>query len=245
MSKEVRVFNLKLSTRSMNESIGWIKSRIKTKKGGLVFCCTLNEARMYNENFLIEKIIDEADLRTSDGMPLVWGLRLKTGTGERVYGPDLMINIFNSDKAKKLKHFFLGSTVKNLKNIQNRLVKEYRYKPKSIEFYSPEFKQKFNAHDYQSIEKVVKKFKPDIVWVGMGAEKQLIIANKLSKTIKETVWITVGAAFDYLAGTKKQCPILIRSIGFEWLYRWILEPKRLTKRYFKILQFLYSRVDLK
>ena len=229
----------------MSESVGWIKNRVKTKKGATIYCCTLNEARMYSDNNTTKKIIDEADLRTADGMPLVWGIRLKTGSGERVYGPDLMKNIFINDKARELKHFFLGSTSKDLEKIQTRLVKEYRYNPKSIEIYSPNFKQKFSEHDYQNFEKAINKFKPDIVWIGMGAEKQLIVANKLSKMIKKTVWITVGAAFGYLAGTKKQCPKPIRNIGLEWLYRWLMEPRRLTNRYWKVLHFISRNINKK
>jgi len=241
VSKEVRVFNLKLSTRNMSETIRWIKNRIKINKGAIIYCCTLNEARMHDNYVLVKKIINEADLRTADGMPLVWGLRLKTGIGERVYGPDLMKNIFINDKTKVIKHFFLGGTNDTLVKIKKRLVSEYKYKQVNIGYFSPQFKQKFSQSDYLNFKQIIKTFNPDIVWVGMGSEKQLIVTDQLSKMVNRVVWITVGAAFDYLAGTKKQCPKLIRNMGLEWLYRWLMEPRRLTNRYWKVLRFIISR----
>ncbi len=229
----------------MGESVWWIKNRVETKKGAVVYCATLNEAKMYKDDDKIKKMLDEADLITADGMPLVWGIRLKTGMGERVYGPDLMKKIFMDDKDRRWKHFFLGSTRENLEKIRVRLVGEYGYKSKNIGSYSPEFKRRFNQDNYKKIKKIIEKFKPDIVWVGMGAEKQIVVANRLNKMIKGVVWITVGAAFDFLAGSKKQCPKLIRSLGFEWLFRLINEPGRLGKRYWKVFYFVGRNIFLR
>jgi N-acetylglucosaminyldiphosphoundecaprenol N-acetyl-beta-D-mannosaminyltransferase len=72
-------------------------------------------------------------------------------------------------------------------------------------------------------------------------EKQILLADKLKKRLDSGVILTVGAAFDFLAGIKKQCPVVIRNIGGEWLFRWLSEPRRLSKRYFKILKFYISQ----
>jgi N-acetylglucosaminyldiphosphoundecaprenol N-acetyl-beta-D-mannosaminyltransferase len=47
------------------------------------------------------------------------------------------------------------------------------------------------------------------------------------------VMIGVGAAFDFLAGTKPQAPRWMREMGMEWCFRLIMEPRRLWKRYLK------------
>ena len=238
MINSVKLFNLEISTRSMSDTIHSIKNRTKIKKGTVVFCCTLNEARMYSEDNQVKRIIDSANLRTPDGMPLVWGMRFKIGHGKRVYGPDLMENIFLQDKDKQLRHFFLGSTTENLTKIREKLINEYEYKSKNLGLHSPKFKSKLNQRDYSQLQKIIKQFNPDIVWVGMGSRKQLVVANQLSKRVQGVTWITVGAAFDFFAKTKRQAPKFIRNLGAEWLFRWIMEPRRLTRRYYNILQFL-------
>ena len=81
----------------------------------------------------------------------------------------------------------------------------------------------------------------NIVWIGMGGAKQIFLADALKKRTKGKVFVTVGAAFDFLTGNKRQAPILIQKIGLEWLFRLISEPKRLTPRYLKIIKFMLTK----
>jgi len=80
----------------------------------------------------------------------------------------------------------------------------------------------------------------DILWVGLGSPKQDIWMYEHRDKLSVPVMIGVGAAFDFISGTKKQAPKLVQKIGMEWLFRLISEPKRLWKRYFfGNAQFLY------
>jgi len=74
----------------------------------------------------------------------------------------------------------------------------------------------------------------------MPKQEQLI--NLLQNL--EIVKIGVGAVFEWVAGTKKQAPLVMQNIGLEWLYRLLSEPKRLWKRYF--YDFIYlTRIAFK
>jgi len=235
--KMINLFGLKVDIVGLNEVVGWI---LKRKGGGKIYCCTLNEAVMASENKSFEKIIGKGDLLTADGMPLVWLMRKMKGKGERVYGPELMEEVFKADVNHKMRHFFLGSTEKNIKNIKKRLVGGYGYDEEDIKGFAPVFSDKFSRSNYLEMEKEIKNFGADIVWVGMGAEKQIIIANQLSRTIKNTIWVTVGAAFDFFSGSKRQAPKWLRNGGGEWLFRLGCEPRRVGGRYLKILRFLFK-----
>lgn len=242
LKKEVSLFGIKISQLGLRETVDLVIESAFKRSELKVYCCTLNDLVAANEDKKIGKMLKRGDLRTADGMPLVWTLRRKTGKGERVYGPDLMEKIFLSDKQRKLKHFFLGSTNENLEKIQKRLVREFEYKPENLGSYSPDFKKNFNQSDFEKYAGVIKIHQPNIVWVGTGAEKQIEMSDRLSRMVKGVVWVTVGAAFDFFAGTKKQAPVWIQRTGGEWFFRLATEPKRLGPRYLKILIFLGKKL---
>jgi N-acetylglucosaminyldiphosphoundecaprenol N-acetyl-beta-D-mannosaminyltransferase len=72
---------------------------------------------------------------------------------------------------------------------------------------------------------------PDIVWVGLSTPKQEYWMDNHIGLINAPIMIGVGAAFDFLAGTKRQAPVWMQQNGFEWLFRLCVEPRRLWRRY--------------
>jgi N-acetylglucosaminyldiphosphoundecaprenol N-acetyl-beta-D-mannosaminyltransferase len=219
---------------SLEETLKEILRRIKDEKGGKIYCCTLNEVVMASENMEFKKILSRGDILTPDGMPLVWGMRNKGFSGaQRVYGPDLLEKFLKLSKKEKIKSLFIGD-----KKNQNYFLKfgEYLVVP---------YKDKFNKNDLDKMKKFVEKSSAKLVWVALGAEKQIYVSDNLSKKLPNKVFVTVGAAFDFLSGIKKQAPVWMRNRGLEWLFRLINEPKRLWRRYFKIGYFLLSRMSNK
>ena len=216
-----------INNLGMQGTIDWILK----SKSGVVLCCTLNEIMMAEEDSEFKKMLSSADILTPDGMPLVWWLRWKTGKGERVYGPELLesfIKLQSTNFNKKMM-MFVG-------NEKNR-----KYFLKYGEYMVMPMRERFTKNDYDKLEMEIKKSKVKIVWLGLGSRKQVEVAIELKKRGVKKVIVTVGAAFDFLSGNKSQAPKLIRQIGGEWLYRLIKEPKRLGKRYLKIVFFLISR----
>jgi N-acetylglucosaminyldiphosphoundecaprenol N-acetyl-beta-D-mannosaminyltransferase len=71
-----------------------------------------------------------------------------------------------------------------------------------------------------------------ILFVGLGCPKQEIWMYRQRGRIP-AVMVGVGAAFDYLAGTKRQAPPALRRLGLEWLFRLATEPRRLWRRYLR------------
>jgi len=96
--------------------------------------------------------------------------------------------------------------------------------------YSPPFRELTEKED-KAVVDMINKASPDVLWVGLGCPKQQLWMYEHKDKLNASVMVGVGAAFDFLAGTKPQAPRWIRDNGFEWLFRLFTEPKRLWRRY--------------
>lgn len=222
--KKIKLFGLPISNRGLKETIKWIFER---KLGGNVYCCTLNEVVEADENNNFKKILSGGDILTADGMPLVWEMRRKMKRGERVYGPDLMKEFLETNRKKiAIKQLFIGGK------------ENEKYFSKYGKYLVLPYKDVFEKSDYKEMVGEIIKSKAKVVWIGLGAKKQIIMADELRKRLPNIVYITVGAAFDFLSENKKQSPKWLRNIGGEWMFRLFYEPKRLGGRYLKCAIFL-------
>ncbi len=187
----------------------------------------------------LRRIHNEAGLVTPDGLPLVWLLKL-AGYGHvgRVYGPDLMLKVFETSRDRGYKHFMYGSTEVVLTRLRENL--EQRFPGLSIVgSYAPPFRALAPEEDEQDA-KLINDSGADIVWVGLGTPKQEFWMAKQRDRLHAPVMIGVGAAFDFHAGAKHQAPKFIQRSGFEWLFRLATEPRRLWRRYLKtVLYFVF------
>ena len=96
--------------------------------------------------------------------------------------------------------------------------------------YAPLFRPPHAQEDEGVIEQI-NRLSPDILWVGLGSPKQDYWMYEHRQKLNVPVIIGVGAAFDFIAGTKKQAPKWMRQSGLEWLFRLCCEPQRLWRRY--------------
>jgi N-acetylglucosaminyldiphosphoundecaprenol N-acetyl-beta-D-mannosaminyltransferase len=178
----------------------------------------------------LRKIHNRAGLVTPDGMPLVWLCRLK-GYQQvaRVYGPDLMQAVCEQSLEKGYRNYFYGSGKGTSDLLREKLIARYPGL-QVVGTYSPPFHALTPEEDRQIVNEI-NASQPDILWVGLGTPKQeLWMAAHLGK-VDASLMIGVGAAFDFLAGIKKQAPPWMRRSGLEWFFRLLTEPGRLWKRY--------------
>jgi len=105
--------------------------------------------------------------------------------------------------------------------------------------YSPPIKPMGFNEDSQILEHI-RALKPDIVWIGLSTPKQEVWMHMHMHKIGCGIGVGIGAAFDLLSGTTRRAPRWIQRSGFEWLFRLIVEPRRLYKRYFFVIpRFAY------
>jgi N-acetylglucosaminyldiphosphoundecaprenol N-acetyl-beta-D-mannosaminyltransferase len=174
-------------------------------------------------------IMEAADLVTPDGMPLVWGLRLLgMDTATRVYGPDLTPVVCQLAAERGVPVGFYGGSEDVLEELTAKLKLRF---PELIVAYraSPPFRPLTRDEERRTVEDLDRSG-ARIVFVGLGAPKQerWMAAHKGEV---HAVMLGVGAAFDFLAGRKRQAPRLVQRLGLEWLHRLVHEPRRLWRRY--------------
>ena len=202
---------------------------------GKLLINTIN-AHSYN-TALKDKIFAEALIKGNalipDGISIVkackW-LKAKSQPQERIAGWDLFEFEMNRLNQKGGKCFFMGSSEKVLNLIKRRASVDY---PNiQIETYSPPYKLEFSEEDNKKIIDAINQADPDLLWIGMTAPKQ----EKWTYTHWNELNIhchvgTIGAVFDFFAGTVERAPLWWQEHGLEWLYRLIKEPKRMWRRY--------------
>lgn len=174
-------------------------------------------------------VVNNADMVTPDGMPLVWLMRLKgVHQQQRVYGPTLMLHVLEICEKESIPIGLLGSTPDVLELLRKKLI--IKYPQLKINYsYSPPF----GDLSEDANDRIVTNFNGSgskILFIGLGCPKQEIWMSKNKGRIK-AVMIGVGAAFDFNAGVKRQSPPFLQKIGLEWLFRLFHEPGRLWKRY--------------
>jgi N-acetylglucosaminyldiphosphoundecaprenol N-acetyl-beta-D-mannosaminyltransferase len=194
-----------------------------------VCVATVNNVIEAYDNPEYGAIMEAADLITPDGMPLVWGLRLlRVGTATRVYGPDLTPIVCQLAAEQGVPVGFYGGSQDLLDELTAKLQRRF---PELIVSYraSPPFRSLTPDEERSTVEEFGRSG-ARILFVGLGTPKQerWMAAHKHEV---RAVMLGVGAAFDFLAGRKRQAPRLVQRLGLEWLYRLVHEPRRLWRRY--------------
>jgi N-acetylglucosaminyldiphosphoundecaprenol N-acetyl-beta-D-mannosaminyltransferase len=203
------------------------------REGASKYVCiaTVNNVMESYGSAEFRSVMNGADLVTPDGMPLVWGLRLlghKTAT--RVYGPDLTEILLERAASESLPVGFYGGSTHVLQRLLDAVTERF---PKLAVTYqlSPPFRPLTPEEDDQVVD-TINRSGARILFIGLSTPKQERWMAAHKGRI-QAVMVGVGAAFDFLSGTKLQAPRWMMRIGMEWFFRLVTEPRRLWKRYLK------------
>jgi N-acetylglucosaminyldiphosphoundecaprenol N-acetyl-beta-D-mannosaminyltransferase len=176
-----------------------------------------------------------AGMVVPDGMPLVFMARRLGFPGtSRVYGPDLMRRLTEISATKGYRQFYYGGPP----GLAERLATTLRASHPRLQVagtLSPPFQSIDDEGESEREIEFINSTRPDIVWVGLSTPKQELWMSANRRRLHASVLIGVGAAFDFLAGTKRQAPGWMQQSGLEWSYRLASEPRRLWKRYARVV----------
>jgi N-acetylglucosaminyldiphosphoundecaprenol N-acetyl-beta-D-mannosaminyltransferase len=200
--------------------LDWARAR----ESRYVCCATVNNIITSRDSADYAAVMAQADLVTSDGMPLVWTLRaLGLRQATRVYGPDLTPLVMEAAAQERIPVALYGGTPQVLARLQQRFDIAYAE--------APPFRPATLDEDQQTIQRIVDSG-ARIVFVGLGSPKQDRWMHAHRGRVP-AVMLGVGAAFDFLAGVKPQAPRWMQDGGLEWAFRLATEPRRLWSRYLK------------
>ena len=125
---------------------------------------------------------------------------------------------------------FMGSSQKVLDLVVKRAAEVYPHL--KIVTYSPPYKPEFSEEDNKAIIDAINAVNPDLLWIGMTAPKQEKWTYSHWNELNIHCHVgTIGAVFDFFAGTVERAPMWWQRHGLEWLYRLLKEPKRMWRRY--------------
>ena len=211
------------------------KQELRNLPDGKLLINTIN-AHSYNtalKDSVFAEALQKGDALIPDGISIIkatkW-LKAKSRPNERIAGWDLFEYEMNRLNQKGGKCFFMGSSEKVLSLIKEKA--KLVYPNIIVETYSPPYKPEFNDEDNKKIIDVINQANPDLLWIGMTAPKQEKWTYSHWNELDIHCHVgTIGAVFDFFAGTVKRAPIWWQEHGLEWLYRLIKEPKRMWKRY--------------
>lgn len=171
----------------------------------------------------------------ADGRPVVWAAAriyhesdAGAGAWEQVCGPDVMPAILQRSEATAVTHYFLGGTDETLAALVAEVGRRWP-RARVAGWESPPFRPLTEAEQDSQVRRI-RDSGASIVWVGLGTPKQDWEVVRLAERLP-VVAVAVGAAFDFIAGTKPEAPGWVRRNGLEWGFRWVSEPRRLTRRY--------------
>ena len=200
----------------------------------------------------------QGDYLVPDGASIVkackW-LKAKSQPRERIAGWDLFefeMSHLNSkmkecknEKMKKGKVMFLGSSEKVLSLICERTAVDYPNL--EIVTYSPPYKPEFSEEDNRAMIQAINDADPDLLWIGMTAPKQEKWTYRHWNELNIHCHCgTIGAVFDFYAGTVKRAPLWWQKHSLEWLYRLLMEPRRMWRRYIigntKFLYYIFKEL---
>ncbi len=176
------------------------------------------------------KALISSDILLPDGISVVFAKRLLNNKRlKKIAGADLFF--YEMEKLNKTggKCFFLGSSEGTLSLIKSRAEKEFPLV--KVSGYSPPYVESFSESDNQKMLAVVNDFQPDVLFIGMTAPKQEKWAFENFEQLNAQHICSIGAVFDFYAGTVKRAPRRMINLGLEWFYRLLCEPRRLWRRY--------------
>lgn len=224
------LFGIKYSATNYNEITDILTEHAKKKDSvGLTALAVHGLIECYYSEELRTKV-NKINYIVPDGQPVKWALNLfhNANLKDRVYGPNVTLNLLESANKEKLSVYFYGST----ENTLQAFIENVKTKFSDITiagFHIDRFREATAEEDIADIEKI-NQSGAHIVLVGRGCPRQeKWVSDHLGKI--DAVMLAVGAAFDFHAGKLKQAPSWMQKRGLEWLFRLIQEPKRLWKRY--------------
>lgn len=207
-------------------------TRASGQGGCAVHFCNAYNVALARSDPEYARLLARADIVFSDGVPITWvGRRAYpelAGNWQRVYGPDVMRMVLDRSGPDGPRHYLLGGTPQTLTELEIRIAARH---PEAVVAgaESPPFRHATES-ELRDRDQRIRESGASIVWVGLGTPRQDAEVRRLADSLPVTA-MAVGAAFDFLAGTKPQAPAWLQRAGLEWAFRLGSEPRRLGRRY--------------
>ncbi|OUL22564.1 WecB/TagA/CpsF family glycosyltransferase [Nostoc sp. 106C] len=228
----INICGVEIDKYTFNEVVNQIVNHALSK-GKPEYVVTPNAMHILSlqKDVYFREIYRQAFLVVPDGVSLLWAAKfLQTPLKDRVNGTDLFEKLCAIAAEKGLRVFLLGGRPGAAEQAKQKL--KARHPNLSIVgTYCPPYGFEYQPEELESINSKIKAASPDILFVGLGAPKQeKWIANNYLE-LQVPISIGIGVSFELVADMVRRAPVWMQKAGLEWLFRLIVEPSRLWKRY--------------
>lgn len=231
-----RIDGTRLNILDEGEAVLRITARAASGHGGTVFTLNLDHLVKLDRDPAFRAAYERATYVTADGAPVVLMAREKGVAVERVTGADLVVPLCRAAALAGLPVYLFGTTDQALDRAAEAL-REAAPGLAVAGMESPPFGFDPAGSYARDAAERIEGSGARICFVALGAPKQELFANAAMCRSGSVVYVCIGAALDFLAGTQRRAPAVLRRYGLEWAWRLASQPKRMTKRY--VLSALY------
>ena len=226
--ERIIIGDLPLDRVTLEGALDEMDRLVRAGQGGTVFTPNVDHVVLSKHNPRFRAAYASASLSLVDGTPVLWAARLLgQPLPAKISGSDLVLPLMERAAQKGHRVYFLGGdpgVAERAKAVLERRfpalqvvgIDDARIHVDSIE---------------KDVLQRIRDAKPDLVLVALGAPKQEIFSNEQRETLKPAVLLGIGASLDFIAGSRRRAPGWVSSVGLEWLYRLVQEPRRLAGRY--------------
>lgn len=220
---------VRIGRRTLEELMHAVALAMESRVGTYTFACANPHSLVvaqHDEEF--RNALNRTSAVVADGIGCrIAATLLRRDIGPRITGHDFFVSAMRFASIKRARIFFFGASSPTIEALLRKC--EHNFPGAVCSGLDPPFGEWTPAADDSYVDHI-KRFRPDILWVGMTAPKQEKWVDANAPRLEVPVVGSIGAVFDYYAGTVRRAPPWVCRLGAEWLFRLAGEPRRLWRR---------------
>ena len=204
---------------------------VANRRGGLtgkVFFTNVHTIHLARKESSFMQIVNGGDLVLADGSGLkLAGRLLNKPILENLNGTDFVPAVLRRGEFHRWSVYLLGGRPDVTQKCRERLREMFP----ALRIVGSHHGH-FSATGEEAIISEINAAKPDIVLVALGSPLQEQWISRNAGRLHAGVCFGVGGLFDFISGQRKRAPSWLRSLGLEWVYRFLQDPKAKWNRVF-------------
>ncbi|MCM0081383.1 WecB/TagA/CpsF family glycosyltransferase [Geomonas sp. Red32] len=239
--KRIPVCGLGIDSLTLNELMPLLDRMVESSNGSYVSFVDGNLFARALQDPTIVEVLSNATMALPDGAMLMVASRLLgEPLAQRLVGPNVLLSYLRHAAPLGRRHFLYGGAPGIAELMKEKLTAEIPGL-RVVGTYCPPFRP-LTEEEEGEVKRMIEESGAEVIWVGLGAPKQDIWMAEHVGRIQVPLMLGVGAAFDYLSGTKKRAPLIVQRLGMEWLHRMCTQGGRIFWRNAKSLPLSFYSV---
>ena len=224
-----RIGKLDVDVLTFADAVHAITALVENQRGGRIFTPNVDHVVLAETDERVRQAYARATLSLADGTPVVWASRIRgPRLPARISGSDLITPLMAIAGQRQWRVYLLGGTDGVASQVAQLMAEQHGVTVVGVD--EPRIAYATADEESLAVARVVAS-RPDLLFVALGSPKQELFIDRVRDQLGTIVAIGVGASFDFLAGRVRRAPAWISTMGLEWLYRLVKEPRRLWRRY--------------